>query len=118
MRFRSKILGACELGEKGRTTPPHGVIYLPIKTMYLAPSISHENVKAKKKHLAAALFPPRKCDSECFYWPPLIQNHLGKEILGNSSVAKLIQYRATTYSITEVFCFVFEQGNDLMEILF
>lgn len=49
MRFRSKILGACELGEKGRTTPPHGVIYLPIKTMYLAPSISHENVKAKKK---------------------------------------------------------------------
>lgn len=48
MRFRSKILGACELGEKGRTTPPHGVIYLPIKTMYLAPSISHENVKAKK----------------------------------------------------------------------
>ena len=36
-------------GEKGRTTPPHGVIYLPIKTMYLEPSTSHENVKAKKK---------------------------------------------------------------------
>lgn len=31
----------------------------------------------------------------------------GKEILGNSSVAKLMQYRATTYSITEVFCLFF-----------